>query len=359
MIDAGKATNIAVMTFGDFARIFFDFQRYKLARLAAPFGSAINPVTGEADDTEYVPVRYSVDGENKDFGSKDISELLKNGHKIILLGEYGSGKSRCIRETFKILSKSTPDTLCHPLAIDLRDAWGLKRGTELIQRHFSDLGLDDMTSSAVRAFNAGSVVLFLDGFDELGSQAWNNDPIRLRAIRAQALQGVKDIVRKTTGGVLIAGREHYFPSNDEMFQALGLLKDDCIIVRSKEEFTDEELQEFFDQRGIDIEIPSWLPRRPLICQTINNLPESDREGMFSAGASETAFWDHFMRVLCVRDSRIHVAFDPDTIFGVLKRLGRITRTKPSNVGPITLLDMQRAFEDIVGQAPGEEAGHLQ
>jgi hypothetical protein len=140
-----------------------------------------------------------------------------------------------------------------------------------------------------------------------------------------------------------------------MFQALGVRQDACTIIRSKEEFTDEELQEFFDQRGIDVEIPAWLPRRPLICQTINELPEEDREKMFDVSASETAFWDHFMRVLCVRDARINVAFDPDTIYGVLKRLGRITRTKTSNVGPVTLSDLQRAFEDIVGQAPGEEA----
>ena len=68
--------------------------------------------------------------------------------------------------------------------------------------------------------------------------------------------------------------------------------------------------------------------------------------MFEPRASETAFWDHFMNVLCVRDARIHVAFDKDTIYGVLKRLGRFTRTKPSNVGPVTLSDMQRAFEEL-------------
>ena len=231
----------------------------------------------------------------------------------------------------------------------------LRRWTELIRRHFDDLGLEAICNSAIKAFNAGSVAILLDGFDELGSQAWNNDPARLRGIRARALQGVKDIVQRCKGGVLIAGREHYFPSNEEMFLALGVNPETSIIIRSKEEFTDSELQEFFDQRGIDIEIPAWLPRRPLICQTINNLPQEDRNEMFDAGESETAFWDHFMRVLCIRDARIHVAFDPDTIYGVLKRLARFTRTRASNVGPVTLSDMQNAFEDVVGQPPGEEA----
>ncbi len=355
MIEAGVPANIKVLTIGDFSKLFFDFLSYKVSRLNAPFGSAVNPLTGQKDDTEYVPVRYKVDGSGEDIGTKEIADYLKRGRHVILLGEYGSGKSRCIRETFRYLADRANSDFNHPLAIDLREMWGLKRGVELISRHFADLGLDRLSSSAVQALNAGAITLLLDGFDELGSQAWNNDPARLRAIRAHALQGVKDIIQRSQAGVLVAGREHYFPSSGEMFQALGVNEATCTVIRSKEEFTDEELQEFFDQRGINVEIPAWLPRRPLICQTINDLPDEDREEMFEVSASETAFWDHFMRVLCVRDARINVAFDPDTIYGVLKRLARITRTKPSNVGPVTLSDLQRAFEDIVGQAPGEEA----
>lgn len=355
MREAGAAQNIKVYTFAEFSKLFFDFNAYKIARLQAPFGSAVNPVTGERDDSAYVPVRYKVDGSSIEIGTKELADHLRGGKHIVLLGEYGSGKSRCVRETFKHLAETTSPELCYPLAIDLREAWGLRRGVELVHRHMADLGMDNLQSSAVRAMNAGALALLLDGFDELGSQAWNNDPDRLRAIRAQALQGVKDMVRRSPGGVLIAGREHYFPSNDEMFIALGIDPEKTIIVRSKEEFTDEELQEFFDQRDIDVEIPAWLPRRPLICQTINDLPEADRAEMFNAGASETAFWDHFIKVLCIRDARIHASFYPDAIYGVLKRLARITRTRASNVGPLGLSDMQRAFELTVGQSPGEEA----
>lgn len=355
MRESGKANGIKVVTVGEFSKQFFDFPTYNIARMNAPFGSAVNPLTGQKDDTDYVPVRYKVEGTGQEIGTPEIADYLVRGQHVILLGEYGSGKSRCIRETYRYLASRYSEYFCHPVAIDLRDAWGLKRGVELINRHFSDLGLDPLIPNAVRAMNAGALAVLLDGFDELGSQAWNNDPARLRAIRAQALQGVKDIIQRTGGGTLVAGREHYFPSNDEMLHALGLNKHSCIVVRSKEEFTDEELQEFFDQRGIDIDLPAWLPRRPLICQTINNLPDSEREEIFNSEANETAFWDHFMRVLCIRDARIHVAFDPDTIYSVLKRLARITRTKPANVGPLTLADMQKAFEETVGQTPGEEA----
>ena len=250
-----------------------------------------------------------------------------------------------MREIFRHLAETAATDFCQPLAVDLREAWGLRRWTELIRRHFDDLGLEEICNSAIKAFNAGSVAILLDGFDELGSQAWNNDPARLRGIRARTLQGVKDIVQRSKGGVLIAGREHYFRSNGEMFLALGVNPQTSITLRSKEEFTDSELQEFFDQRGIDIDIPAWLPRRRLFCQTINIYPgRSKRE--VRRWRKRNCFRDHFMRVLCVRDARIHVGFDPDTIY---------TRTGPSHVGPVTLSDMQKAFEDVVGQPPGEEA----
>ena len=258
MVEAGKDNSITVLTFASFVKHFFDFPQYNFARLNAPFGSAVNPLTGEKDDTDYVPVRYRLDGRSAEYGTEEIADQLRAARHIILLGEYGSGKSRCVREIFRHLADRAKTDFCHPLAIDLREAWGLKRCTELIRRHFDDLGIEAICQSAIKAFNAGAVAILMDGFDELGSQAWNNDPARLRAIRAKALQGVKDVVQRCKGGVLIAGREHYFPSNEEMFAALGVDPKTCIIIRSKEEFTDSELQEFFDQRGIDIEIPEWL-----------------------------------------------------------------------------------------------------
>jgi hypothetical protein len=145
--------------------------------------------------------------EGADYDTGEIADHLRAGRHVILLGEYGSGKSRCVRELFRHLAETATGDFHHPLAVDLREAWGLRRGTELIRRHFDDLGLEAICGSAIKAFNAGSITILLDGFDELGSQAWNNDPARLREIRARALQGVKDVVQRCKGGVLIAGVE--------------------------------------------------------------------------------------------------------------------------------------------------------
>ncbi len=355
MRDAGKEQAVHVISFEEFSKQFFDFSTYASIRLQAPFGSSINPMTGAADETKYVPVSYTVDGKKSDITSKDVAEYLRNGKNVILLGEYGSGKSRCIREVFSLLKESAVENFCYPVAIDLRKSWGLRRSTELIRRHFSDLGLDNLESNAIKAFNAKSLAVLLDGFDEIGSQAWSNDGTRLKLIRAKSLEGVKNVVQLNGGGTLVAGREHYFPSMDEMFIALGMDKSNTVVIRSKNEFSDSELLEYFQNRDLDVDIPNWLPRRPLICQTISELASDQFESMFGQEGDEISFWNHFITVLCQRDANIHVSFDAQTILQILINLARLTRSKTSDVGPISLAELQNAFEAATGAAPVEEA----
>ncbi|MBY5868788.1 NACHT domain-containing protein [Rhizobium leguminosarum] len=355
MKEAGEPHHIRVMSVDDFTKQFFDFPAYEVARAKAPFGSSINPITGEADDTKYVPVRYTVDGRKNDISSKDVADFLREGRNVILLGEYGSGKSRCIREVFRQLATSAVEEFCHPLAIDLRRSWGLKESGELIRRHFTDLGLDGLQASAIKAFRAGSLALLLDGFDEIGSQAWSNDNSKLRVIRAKSLEGVRDIVVSNSGGTLVAGREHYFPSSEEMFSALGMSPKETVVIRSKNEFSDSELLEYFQNRDIDVDVPTWLPRRPLICQTIGELAKDQFETMFGEEGDEIAFWNHFIDVLCQRDANINISFDRETIRRIFVNLARLTRTKSANVGPISLSELQTAFELATGAAPVEDA----
>jgi hypothetical protein len=108
---------------------------------------------------------------------------------------------------------------------------------------------------------------------------------------------------------LISGREHYFNNNEEMFSALGLAASSAVIVRCKNEFTEEEMREFFKRYvNQDIMMPDWLPRRPLVCQTIADMEEEDLDQMFGVGQDELSFFDHFISVLCRRDARISASF---------------------------------------------------
>jgi hypothetical protein len=197
MQEAGEAHRINVVSFASFAAIFFDFERYSTSREKAPFGSAINPLTGAKDEREYVPVTYMTDNSSREVDLDDIAYMIRTGRRVVLLGEYGSGKSRCIRETFKRLAARASEDFIYPIAIDLRECWGLRRASELVIRHVAELGLEaKIERSAIRALNAKRCALLLDGFDELGSQSWSNDSEKLRVIRFKSLEGVRDLVSR-------------------------------------------------------------------------------------------------------------------------------------------------------------------
>jgi hypothetical protein len=355
MREAGSEHYVQVVSVREFEKLFYDFETYRYARIQAPFGSSVNPITGRRDDSSYVPVKYIVEDTGKEVDISEIAEWLSKGRHIAMIGEYGSGKSRCIREAFNMLAARAQEDFQYPLAINLRDCWGLKRAGEIVRRHYTDLGLEELQSSAVKAALANAAIFLFDGFDEVGSQSWSSDDQRLKSIRAQALVGVKDAIEKSEAGVLVAGREHYFQSNEEMLRALGLKPAGALIIRAKQEFSEEEIQTYFDQRDIDVVVPSWLPRRPLIAQVVSQLSDEEMESIFGLEGNEAAFWDHFIRVVATRDSLISASFDPDTVLAVLVHLSRITRSKPNNVGPIALEDLQRAFELAVGKMPVEDA----
>lgn len=355
MIEAAKSAKITVASVTQFASLFFNFGRYNLPRQQASFGSSIDPATGEIDQVSYVPVNYQRLDGGKELGVADIGDLLLSGKKIVLLGEYGSGKSRCVRELYGYLSGICGETFAFPFAVNLRECWGLDRGDEIIRRGVYTLGLDDLAPSAVRALNRDAIIPLLDGFDELGSQSWSSDESRLRQLRARALAGVKDLILKTKMGCLISGREHYFSSNEELMSALGLQKNNTIFIKAKDEFTDSELEEYFEAAGLIVELPSWLPKRPLICQTIALLSDDELGSMFGATSEGVEFWNHFIKVVCKRDARINSFFDAETIYRVFVALSRITRRCQANIGPISQRDLQDAFEAVVGQLPVEEA----
>lgn len=355
MKEAAAAAKVTVCSIHEFAATFFEFPRYLESRIKMAFGSAINPLTGEIDETEYVPVSYRSRFDGRQLDISRVCDLLLDGKNIVLLGEYGSGKSRCIRQMFYLLSSEWGETFRFPFAINLRDCWGLHTGREIVRRSFDDLGLSELESSAIRVFNSKSCLLLIDGFDEIGSQAWSTDEDRLKQLRAQAVVGVKDAVRHLGGGCLIAGREHYFSSEEEMFSALGLDRKNTIVIEANDEFTEEQMETYFEFTNVEVDLPTWLPRRPLICQAIAQLNDNERNKMFGIQSDDASFWDHFINVVCERDARINANFDSTTIYRVFVSLARLTRRFPSNVGPISQRDLQEAFEEVVGKLPVEEA----
>lgn len=356
MKDAGKENYIEVISFDEFRRMFFDFPTYKSIRSVKQFGSAVDPTTGENDETAYTPVGYELLTGNE-ISAKEISEKIIKGDKIVLLGDYGSGKSRCFKEVFHLLAERSSDTLLYPIAIDLKETWGLESAVEIIRRHFMHLGIgENDTNNVIKAYNGKRLCFLLDGFDEIGSRPWSENKKTLELLRKHALQGVKDLLSKTGAGCLISGREHYFNSDEEMHSALGLTAGKSLIAKCKNEFNFEEFTNYITLNNINATLPEWLPKKPLVLKTIASLSSDQIKSLFQNSNGEgIGFWFEFIDAMCKRDSTIHPIIDPVTVKKVLIRLSSITRTKSQNFGPLTEIEVVNAFHEVTGTYPNEQS----
>jgi hypothetical protein len=203
-------------------------------------------------------------------------------------------------------------------------------------------------------FQRQSIIFLLDGFDEIGSQTWSDDPRRLVAIREQSLHGVKDLLAKTAGGAIVSGRTHYFNSEPEMLTALGLDPHEVEIISCQSEFTLQEMTEYLSARGKSLTLPSWLPRRPLICQTIAKLPDVDIDRL-SHAEGDAAFCISLIEIICKREALINASLDAKRVQDILRILARLTRSKPNNFGPLSVPEINKAFETIIGIHPVDES----
>ncbi len=221
LIESGKSNYVKVFSIEQFLNAMMGVSDYVHHRQNLPFGSAIDLYSGEPDQTKYVQVSYFTKG-GRGFDAEQIASELIQGRTIVLIGDYGSGKSRCVKEIFAVLANTRDRHFRSPVAINLRDNWGLRRASEIITRHFTDMGLGSNVPDTLKvAFSQGTIYL-LDGFDEIGAQAWSDDPTKLVEIRTQSLAGIKDLVTQAKGGILVTGREHYFNNDAELMTCLGL-----------------------------------------------------------------------------------------------------------------------------------------
>ncbi len=354
----GEGSHVNVYGSGEFESLFFDFKSYAFTRKEKKFGSAVDIKSGEKDTRKYIPVKYENLSNSQELSIQDIAGLLRNGKRVVLLGDYGTGKSRCVQELFTLFAEEKSQELFYPIAIDLRENWGLKRAHEIIKRHFDELAHPDLANGIIKVLDNSAACFLLDGFDEIGSQVWSDDPGRLTEIRKESLAGVKDMVERSKGGLLITGRKHYFNSSEEMYNCLGLDPSQTIGIQCRNQFTTEEMQAYLHEINAQFTLPDYLPRRPLICQVIAEMDEDTIAALSKNESGETSFWSAFILALCEREARIKTTLDAFVIRGVLKRLARITRTKGADVGPISIAEINQAFEDVTGNPPAEDSSAM-
>lgn len=354
MIETGTLNKVSILSYTEFFSHFFDYNSYFNLRSAQVFGSAINPLTGLPDSNPYIPVDYNSDDEDKSFSASGVAKKLLNGEKIILIGDYGTGKSRCIQEVFELLK---PDISQHYaiLAINLRDHWGASTAAGIVAGHLEDMGFSSMIDNVMKMVNAGGVILLLDGVDEVGAQAFGVKKENRKSLRRSALSGVRKLVEKNKGGILITSRSHYFDDDDEMLNSIGVNTEKSLIFRCANEFTEIQSTEYLKKIGIDKKVPAWLPRKPLVFQVISTIDNEIAQKFLGDEAGEIDFWGKFLDSICTREAKIHGSIDPQAVKSILIALAERSRLGNEYLGRLSIRDVREVYEEVTGESP-DEAG---
>ncbi len=327
-------------------------QGYVTLRQRQAFGSAIDLYSGEPDEKKYVQVNYFSDS-GEAYSTEKVAKELEKGKTIVLIGDYGSGKSRCVKEVFAAMVQSQDQHYKQPIAINLRDNWGLKRATELLTRHFTDIGLGDHVGDILKVAFSSACIYLLDGFDEIGAQTWSDDPTKLVEIRKQSLVGIKDLVQKANGGVLITGREHYFNTDSELLTCLGLDSKPVLFLRCNQELNDAQFSELIGRTTSNL--PAWIPKKPLIGTIIRDIDPAIVDHIFATSTGQIDFWDLLLNTFCEREAKINPILDASIIRSLYAQVGRLSRTTRTSLGPISIKDINDAFERTTGRPPTDES----
>ena len=345
-------------TFNSFKSEFFDYNSYLFERMNKPFGSAVIPETGDKENNKFIKVSY-LNKSNRDVNYDGIIQLLRTNKKIILKGEYGTGKSRLMQSLFEDLNK-LPDGN-YVFAIDLRDYKGVVTSDELIRRHLRKYGLSKYEDSCIKCLNGGRILFLIDGFDEVAIQSWSENPKKIIDIRYQEFGFIRELTASTKLGLLITGREHFFNDDEEMIRALGLRNNNTVILESRNEFTENEIEEFKKENGISVSIPAWFPKKPMAVRLLSDNSITDDLAYSLKLENPYYFWVSFFDFIADRDSNANKnVLDSEAIKQLLIALAGCTRNSEQNTGPLSIDQINAVFKHQFGyEAVEESAAYLQ
>lgn len=356
MVETGTFNKVKVLSIRDFFNEFFQYEPYILLRGQQPFGSAVNPITGKADSVGYIPVRYHVDETSETFDVQKISERILKGERIVLVGDYGTGKSRCVNKVFEVLTTTNKQQGKQVFAINLREHWGASAASEIIAGHLEELGLSGSIDNAMQIVASGGAILLLDGVDEVGAQVFGSSRDSRKSVRKSALEGIRKLIQLTQGGVLLTSRSHYFDSDDEMLEALGLsVGKEPILLRCPEEFNEAETTQYLAQIQLDVGAPTWLPRKPLVFQVLSTIEKSLASQLLNTEDGELSFWNRFIAAVSEREARIHGSLQAETVRQILMNLAEITRDSDNFLGRLSVRNVREAYEQAIQDTP-DQAG---
>jgi hypothetical protein len=350
--------SINALSFSQFQARLIDSRAYLSARDNYVFGSVRDPGTGKPEPAiDYVPLDLLKAGSNELVSPAGMVKLLNEGCRLVLLGDYGAGKSMTLRKIYGDLKSShlKSATSKFPAYLNLRDHHGQSDPAEVIERHARSIGFC-RASDLVRAWRAGYVHLLIDGFDEISTVNIQGLWKKLQDNRFRAMEAVRRLIREhpAGAGLMVAGRAHFFDSSLERQRALGLPANS--IELSLNEFTEGQISTYLKRAGITGFVPGWLPSRPLLVGYLaarGLLVDLVKEDSTGEQLDPAMGWDHLLDSIAAREAEIEAGIDGGTVRRILERLATKARATPSGLGPIGPESVVQGFSEICGYGPDD------
>ncbi|MGH4007770.1 MAG: trypsin-like peptidase domain-containing protein, partial [Pseudonocardiaceae bacterium] len=192
----------------------------------------------------YVPQRYRLLDDDLDSAARDnlrgqvIEWLGSDGARfIMLLGDFGRGKTFLLRELARTLPQHLPGLL--PVLVELRSLEKAPSLDELLAQHLVRQNVDTFDVNKLRyMIRRGRLALLFDGFDEL----------ELRVGFDNAADYLDTLLRAVTGNakVVLTSRTQHFRSASQIRTALGVQVAALAASRVAvlEDFTEEQILQF-------------------------------------------------------------------------------------------------------------------
>jgi len=346
---------LTALSFSQFQSRLIDVRTYLAARENYAFGSVRDPVTGSTMlKTDYVPLALAELGKPSVHTPDELVKLLGEGRRVVLLGDYGAGKSMTLRYIYRTLAARyyKGESAHFPVHLNLRDHYGQTDPAEILERHARTIGFEH-PAHLVRAWRAGYVLLLLDGFDEVTGLSIQGLWRKLRDNRYRAMEPIRRLMsdHPTGLGLVVAGRAHFFDTDAERRTALGT---NNAMELSLNEFTDEQVQQYLRTAGLAGAVPSWLPSRPLLVAYLacTGLLE-EVVGQWAVELEPAAGWNVLLDRITSREAQIGAGIDGPTVRRILERLATRARSVPDGLGSLSPDDVVEAFREVCGYPPDE------
>lgn len=211
VVQFAKRARVQLQHFDDYARLidFSEYLRRQTARLEADpiyppplyvgqTADLLDPVTGYSPD-----VLTSVE----DWLRRDGARF------VLLLGDFGTGKSFLLHELARRLGSGTNPSLV-PVLVEMRQLEKQQKLEALVAAHFMNAGLGRFDWPAFRyMLESGRIALLFDGFDELAFRVKYDRAVEhFDTLLQAAREGAK---------LVVTSRSQHFRSTNQVRTALG------------------------------------------------------------------------------------------------------------------------------------------